>query len=358
MKKHNFSSGPSILPQEVFQEAAKAIVDYDNSGLSILEISHRSTAFTAILEETESLVRELINIDDRYAVLFLTGGASSQFYMSPLNLLAGHQKAGFIDTGTWSVKAIKEAQQYGQISVIASSKNQNYNYVPKEYTIPEGLAYLHFTSNNTIYGTQFHEWPEIDTPLVGDMSSDIFTKPFDVSRFSLIYAGAQKNMGPAGVTLVIVRKDILGKTERTIPSMLDYRNHIAKNSAFNTPPVYAIYVSMLNLRWLKKQGGIPVMNQLSQEKANLFYNELDQNPCFNGHTVTEDRSKINATFRMSPEYSALENQFIEAFEAAGCVNVKGHRSVGGFRASMYNAMNIESVKVLVEVMNDFALKNG
>ena len=354
MKKHNFSPGPSILPQEVFQEASEGILDYNNSGLSILEISHRSKAFTSILEESEQLVRDLLKIDDSYAILFLTGGATSQFYMTPMNLLPQGKKVGFVDTGTWSAKAIKEAKIFGEVEVLASSKDQLYQFIPKHFQIPKGLEYIHLTSNNTVYGTQYKEWPKTDTPLVCDMSSDIFTQPLDINKFWLIYAGAQKNMGPAGTTLVIVKKDILGRVKRTIPTMLDYRNHVAKNSALNTPPVYAIYVSMLTLRWLKKQGGIETMQRQNQEKAKHLYTELDKNPCFEGNVTKEDRSIINATFRMSKAYEKLEYHFIQACETAGCVSIQGHRTVGGFRASMYNAMSIESVKALVEVMKSFA----
>ena len=358
MKKHNFNPGPSILPQRVFMEASQAILDYNNSRLSILEISHRSPDFVSILEESESLIRELLKLNNEYAVLFMTGGASSQFYITAMNLLPQNKKAGYVDTGTWSTKAIKEARHFGHIEVLASSEDKNYTYIPKNYKIPTDLEFLHITSNNTIYGTQFKEWPTTDVPIVCDMSSDIFTQPIDINRFSLIYAGAQKNLGPAGTTLVIVKKDTLGKVHRVIPSMVDYRNHIAKSSAFNTPPVYAIFVSLLTLRWLKDQGGVEAMQKMNVAKAALLYKELDNNPCFSGIVTTEDRSLINVTFKMAKGYEQLEETFIRSCEEANCVGVKGHRSVGGFRASMYNAMPIESVEVLVGVMQEFAQQHG
>lgn len=353
MKKHNFGAGPCILPQEVFEQAAAGILDYNYSGLSILEISHRSELFTAILEETESLVRELLTVPDDYAVLFLSGGASSQFFMAPMNLLDTDQTAGFLDTGTWSTKAIKEAKNFGQVKVVASSKDKNYTFIPKDYATPQNLKYLHLTSNNTIFGTQIKAFPQTEIPLICDMSSDIFTRPIEWEKFILVYAGAQKNLGPAGITLVVVHKDQLNKVNRNIPSMLNYSNHMAKKSAFNTPPVYAIYVSMLNLRWLKQQGGIRSMEIQSTEKARLIYTELDRNPCFTGTVVDEDRSDINATFVMAPGYEPYESNFLELCEKEGCVGVKGHRSVGGFRASMYNALPVTSAQKLVEIMQNF-----
>jgi phosphoserine aminotransferase len=356
MKKHNFSSGPAILPQTVFEQASKACIDLDGIGLSLLEISHRSPEFIAIQAETEKLIRELLEVSDEYAVLFLSGGASSQFYMTAMNLLAQEETAGYVDTGSWSAKAIKEAKNFGKVEVLASSKEQQYTFIPKAYDIPTYLKYLHLTSNNTIYGTQIHEWPETDVPFICDMSSDIFSRPFDVSRFDLIYAGAQKNLGPAGVTLVIVKKDIVGRLDRTIPTMLNYKTHIDKNSAFNTPPVFPIYVSMLTLRWLKAEGGVKVMQQKNAAKARLLYEEVDRNSCFRGTVASEDRSTMNATFvTIKPDH---EKAFLEACKAANISGIKGHRSAGGFRASMYNAMEIQSVQLLVDVMKEFEQKFG
>ena len=356
MKKHNFSSGPAILPVEVFEEASKAVIEYDDLGLSILEISHRSNAFQSILEESETLIREILEVPESHAILFLTGGASSQFYMTSMNLLNPNEVAHFIDTGAWSIKAIKEAKKFGLTNVIASSEDQKYSYIPKNYEIPTTGKYLHITSNNTIYGTQFHHFPDISLPLICDMSSDIFSRPIDVSKFDLIYAGAQKNLGPAGTTLVIVNKAILGQVERDIPSMLDYRSHIAKNSAFNTPPVYPIYVSLLTLRWLKKNGGVVEMRKKAKARAKLFYETLDSLNCFKGLVRKEDRSLMNATFSMEDTHAGHYDSFLQFAESANCSGIKGHRSVGGFRASMYNAMEISSVKVLTNIMREFAAK--
>ncbi|RMF00478.1 MAG: 3-phosphoserine/phosphohydroxythreonine transaminase [Bacteroidetes bacterium] len=359
MKKHNFSAGPAILPASVMQEAAQAVNDFNGSGLSILEISHRSAAFVAVLEEAESLVRELLHVPDEYAVLFLTGGASSQFFMAPLNLLRSDEEAAYINTGSWATKAIKEAKRYGQIQEIASSKDRNFAYLPKDYSVPAAAKYVHITSNNTIFGTQYQRFPETDKWLVADMSSDIFSRLLEVNRFALIYAGAQKNMGPAGVTLVIVRKDLLGHTGRDIPTMLDYRTHIAKNSSFNTPPVFPIYVSMLTLRWVKAQGGVEAMVPRNEAKAKLIYDEIDRNPLFEGTVLNKaDRSLMNATFTMVAAKQELEQDFLAACTAAGCEGVKGHRSVGGFRASIYNSMPLSSVEVLVDVMRDFAAQHA
>ncbi len=357
IKKHNFSAGPAILPASVIAEAAEAVRDYQGSGLSLLELSHRGPEFVAILKEAIALTRELLNLPEDYEVLFLTGGASSQFFMTAMNLLPQNGNASYVDTGSWSTKAIKEAKLFGNIDTLASSKDKNYTYIPKGYTVPNDSTYLHLTSNNTIFGTQYHTWPATDRPLVCDMSSDIFSRPIDVSRFGLIYAGAQKNLGPAGTTLVIVRKDMLGQTgERAIPTMLNYETHIAKSSSFNTPPVYPIYVCMLTLRWIKALGGVTAMSHKNQEKAALLYREIDQNPLFEGTAAKEDRSLMNATFvSKRPE---LDNEFLAACEAEGCVGVKGHRSVGGFRASIYNAMPIESVQTLVNVMQQFAEKHA
>ncbi|GAA0720095.1 3-phosphoserine/phosphohydroxythreonine transaminase [Aquimarina litoralis] len=353
MKKHNFSAGPCILPQEVFQEASQAVLDFNNSGLSILEISHRSKDFVDVMEEARSLALELLGLEGKgYKVLFLQGGASTQFLMTAYNLL--QSKAGYINTGSWSDKAIKEAKIFGEVIEVASSKDANYNYIPKGYDIPKGLDYLHCTSNNTIFGTQIKEFPTTDAPLICDMSSDIFSRQLDFSQFSLIYAGAQKNMGPAGTTLVVIKEDILGKVERQIPSMLDYNVHISKGSMFNTPPVFAVYTSMLTLRWLKKLGGIAAIEEENEKKAKLIYSEIDLNPLFKGFAKEEDRSTMNATF------SLVEGNLKETFDAmwkeAGINGVNGHRSVGGYRASMYNAMSMESVAALVDVMSDLERK--
>lgn len=356
MKKINFYAGPAILAQEVLEEASKSALSFNDMGLSILEISHRSKEFVAVLDEAESLVRELLEVPDDYAVLFLSGGASSQFYMTAMNLLGENEKAGYLDTGSWSSKAIKEAKLFGNIEVLESSKDKNYSYIPKGYEIPSDLRYLHLTTNNTIFGTEIFEWPDTDVPYVADMSSDIFSRPVDVSKFSVIYAGAQKNLGPSGVTLVIVKKDILGKVERTMPTMLKYETHIAKQSSFNTPPVYPIYVSMLTLRWIKKNGGLAAMEERNKEKAALLYDEIDRNSCFVGTTAVEDRSRMNACFLLKDE--SLEAAFLSDCANAGCVGVKGHRSVGGFRASIYNAMPKSGVQTLVDVMKEFESKNS
>ena len=358
MKKHNFSAGPAILPAPVLEESARAATDLNGMGLSILEISHRSPEFTAILDEAVQLVRELLDVTDDYAVLFLTGGASSQFFMAPMNLLSENEKAVYIDTGSWSSKAIKEAKLFGQVEVLASSKDKNYSYIPKGLNISVDARYVHLTSNNTIYGTQYHQWPETHVPFIADMSSDIFSRPVDINRFDLIFAGAQKNMGPAGTTLVIVKKETLGKVNRELPSMLDYQTHINKNSAFNTPPVYPIYVSMLTLRWVKAQGGVGAMAKQNEAKAKLLYEEIDRNPLFVGTVNPEDRSLMNVPFVMSEGKEELQASFLETATAAGCVGLKGHRSVGGFRASIYNAMPADSIQVLVDVMRDFARKHG
>ncbi|MCB0563911.1 MAG: 3-phosphoserine/phosphohydroxythreonine transaminase [Phaeodactylibacter sp.] len=359
MKKHNFSAGPAILPASVMEQAAQAAVDFNGIGLSILEISHRSPEFSAVLDEAEILVRDIAQLSEDYAVLFLQGGASSQFFMTAMNLLNDNEMAAYVDTGSWSAKAIKEAKNFGKVEAVASSKEQNYTFIPKGYEVPANAKYLHLTSNNTIVGTQFHSWPETKVPFVADMSSDIFSRPIDVERFDLIYAGAQKNIGPAGLTLVIVRKEALGKVSRNIPTMLDYRTHISKKSTFNTPPVFSIYVAMLTFRWIKANGGLQAMAKKNAAKAQLLYQEVDANPLFTG-TVTDkaDRSHMNATFVMAPGKEELQASFLDMCKEAGCVGVKGHRSVGGFRASIYNAMDIGSVQVLVDVMKGFAEQYG
>lgn len=351
MKKHNFSSGPAILPVPVLAEAAQAVQELPGEGLSILEISHRSKAFREILEEACQLPKELLGLDDRYEVLYLTGGASSQFYMVPMNLLGPGDRAGYIDTGAWSVKAIKEAQLFGEVEVVASSKADGFTYIPSAFSVPEDLKYLHLTSNNTIYGTQYQEWPEARVPLIGDMSSDIFSRPIDLSNFGLIYAGAQKNLGPAGTTMVIIRKDILENTPRPLPTMLSYQTHIKKKSAFNTPPVFPIYVSMLNLRWIKAQGGLEEMARRNRRKASLVYEAIDTFDIFTGVAAKADRSLMNATFFLKE--ASLDQEFLNRCTAANISTIKGHRSLGGFRASMYNALPYESVEVLVDVMNKF-----
>lgn len=355
-KKHNFFAGPAILPPSVLEEASRATLDFDGMGLSILEISHRSAQFTAVMNEVVQSTKDLLGLPDDYEVLFLTGGASSQFYMTAMNLLNKDQSACYVDTGAWSTKAIKEAKLFGNVDVLASSKDKGFNYIPKGYTVPKDATYLHLTSNNTIYGTQMHSWPETDVPFVCDMSSDIFSRPIDVKRFGLIYAGAQKNLGPAGTTLVIVRKDILGKVNREIPTMLNYNTHIAKGSMFNTPPAFPIYVCMLTMRWLKEMGGIEAMEKHNQEKGALLYNEIDSNPLFKGAAAKEDRSLMNVTFTMNnPD---LQDEFSALCKEANLMGLAGHRSVGGFRASIYNAMPKESIALLVSIMNDFGQKHG
>tara|TARA_B100001758_G_scaffold18889_1_gene13400 strand:- start:1321 stop:2388 length:1068 start_codon:yes stop_codon:yes gene_type:complete len=354
MLKHNFSAGPCILPQEVFLEASKAILNFNNLDLSLIEISHRSKDFVNVIEEAISLTKELLNIPKEYSVLFLQGGASLEFLMVAINLIKEHGKAVYLDTGTWSSKAIKEAKIFGETHIIASSKNENYNYIPKKYIIPKDACYFHCTSNNTVFGTQMKDFPKSPISLVCDMSSDIFSRNIDIRQFDLIYAGAQKNLGPAGATLVIVKNDILGKTGRIIPTMLDYRTHINKNSMFNTPPVFSVYVSMLTLRWLKKNGGVSCIEKRNIQKADLLYKTIDSNPLFNGTVKKEDRSTMNATFLLND--LKLENKFNAMWKKNGINGLKGHRSVGGYRASMYNAMNIESVQVLVDVMNELEKK--
>ena len=353
MKKHNFSAGPCILPQEVMQKAAEAVIELDGIGLSLIEISHRSKEFVAIMEKARSLALELLGLEGKgYQALFLQGGASSQFLMTAYNLL--EKKAGYVNTGTWSLKAIKEARLFGDIVEVASSQDQNFNYIPKGYDIPSDLDYLHLTSNNTIFGTQIKEFPTTDIPLVCDMSSDIFSRQMDFSKFDLIYAGAQKNMGPAGTTLVVVKEDILGKVSRKIPSMLDYAVHAAKDSMFNTPPVFPVYVSMLTMQWLKDLGGIEAIEEINERKANLIYSEIELNPVFSGFAAKEDRSNMNATFNITDE--TLKELFDEKCKEAGISGINGHRSVGGYRASMYNAMSLESVGVLVDIMSELEKK--
>jgi len=349
MKKHNFSAGPSILPQEVLKQAAKAVLNFNDSGLSLIEVSHRSADFVAVMEKARALVLELLDLENKgYTALFLQGGASLEFLMTPYNLMKENGKAAYIDTGAWSAKAIKEAKLFGETTVIASSKDKNYNYIPKNYTIPTKTDYVHCTSNNTIYGTQFKKFPKTEALLVCDMSSDIFSRKLDFSQFDLIYAGAQKNMGPAGTTLIVVKTEILGKTGRTIPSMLDYQVHISKDSMFNTPAVFPVYVSMLTLQWLKNLGGLEAIEKINIAKAELLYTEIDNNPLFEGAAAKEDRSNMNVTFLLTD--ASKKETFDSRCKDAGISGINGHRSVGGYRASIYNAMPIESIQVLVDIM--------
>lgn len=351
MKKHNFSAGPCILPQEVFEKSAQAVLNFNNSGLSILEISHRSKDFVAVMEEARALALELLGLENKgYQALFLHGGASLEFLMVPYNLMKVDGKAAYLDTGTWASGAIKEAKHFGETLVLASSKSENYNFIPKDYTVPSDADYFHCTSNNTIFGTQMKSFPKANIPMVCDMSSDIFSRNIDFSQFDLIYAGAQKNMGPAGVTLVVVKEEILGKTGREIPNMLNFQQHIAKESMYNTPPVFAIYTSLLTLQWLKANGGISAIEKINEQKAQLLYTEIDRNPLFKGTAVSEDRSNMNATFVLTDE--SLTEKFDTMWKAAGISGLTGHRSVGGYRASMYNALPVESVQVLVDVMKE------
>lgn len=350
MRKDNFGAGPCILPQNVFEEASRAILEYNDIGLSILEISHRSPEFVEIIEEARNSVLELTNLKDKgYQVLFLHGGASLQFLMVAINLL--QKKAAYLNTGKWSTNAIKEAKLFGEVVEVASSKDKNFNYIPKNYNIPNDVDYFHCTSNNTIYGTQMNEFPDIDVPLICDMSSDIFSRQLDFSKFDLIYAGAQKNMGPAGTTMVLLKDDLLGKVEREIPTMLDYQTHIKKDSIFNTPSVYAIYVTMLTLRWLKDLGGIEAIEEINQKKAALLYAEIDRNSAFEGLVAKEDRSKMNVTFKLKEEERTAE--FNRLWEESGIIGLKGHRSVGGYRASLYNALPLGSVDILADLMKWF-----
>ena len=351
MKKHNFSAGPCILPDEVFKKASDAVLNFNNDTLSILEISHRSKPFVAVIEKARSLALELLGIENKgYKALFLHGGASTQFLMVAYNLL--NKKAGYLNTGTWADKAIKEAKEFGEIVELASSKDKNFTYLPKNYQIPNDLDYIHVTSNNTIFGTQMKSFPKTDVPLICDMSSDIFSRQLDFSQFDLIYAGVQKNMGPAGTTLVVIKEDILGKVVRHIPSMLNYKVHLDKESMFNTPSVFPIYVSMLTMEWLKDLGGISFIEKVNQQKANLLYDEIDRNPLFEGVVAKEDRSLMNATFTLTDK--SLQEKFDKMWTKAGINGLNGHRSVGGYRASMYNALPLYSVQTLVDVMQQLS----
>lgn len=353
---HNFNAGPSILPKVVFEEASKSVLNYNNTGLSILEIGHRTALFQDVMDEARALVRELMQLDDEHEVLFLHGGASTQFMQVPMNLLDDKETAAYTDTGVWSTKAIKEAKLFGRVETVCSSRETNFNYIPKDFAVPNDAKYLHITTNNTIYGTQWQQIPVTSNSLVADMSSDIFSRVLNFNSFSLIYAGAQKNMGPAGVNLVVVNKNILGKVKRTIPTILDYRNHIKEGSMLNTPPVFAIYVCLLTLRWLKANGGPAAMEKRNEKKATLLYDAIDANPLFTGTAQAEDRSRMNVCFVMNNK--SQEETFLNYTKENGIVGIKGHRLVGGFRASLYNALPLSSVEVLVQVMKEFAQKNG
>ncbi|HEY8388981.1 MAG TPA: 3-phosphoserine/phosphohydroxythreonine transaminase [Parasegetibacter sp.] len=351
---HNFNAGPSILPGEVFEQASRAILNFNDTGLSILEIGHRTPLFEEVMNEARSLVKELMHLSDDQEVLFLHGGASTQFMQVPMNLLDDKATAVYLDGGVWGTKAIKEARLFGDVIVAASSKDKNYSYIPEGYEIPENASYFHYTTNNTVEGTQMHSIPETSVPLVADMSSDIMSREMDFTRFALIYAGAQKNVGAAGVNLVIVNKNILGKVSRKIPTMLDYRAHIENASMLNTPPVFAVYVCMLTLRWLKAQGGVAGIEKINRAKADLVYNTLDSLEVFRPKVAVKDRSMMNVVFEIDdPE---REKAFLERCKSEGLVGVKGHRSAGGFRVSLYNAMPMSSVEVLVDVMKDFAAR--
>lgn len=354
MKIHNYSAGPCILPQEVFQEASQSVIDFNGVGLSILEMSHRSPEFVEVMEEARNLVKEVLNVPEGYDVVFLQGGASLGFSIAAFNYLKN--KAAYINTGSWAGKAAKEAKRLGAADIIASSEDKNFSYIPKNYEVPADADYLHFTSNNTIFGTQFKNFPTSNIPLICDMSSDIFSRTINVSDFTMIYAGAQKNLGPAGATLYIVKKDSYGKTGRDIPVMLDLGPQISKDSMYNTPPVFSVYVAMLTLRWLKKNGGVSWIEKINQQKADLLYGEIDRNSLFAGPVAKEDRSNMNATFLLSNE--DVKSTFDEMWKAAGISGIKGHRSVGGYRASMYNALPVESVQVLVDIMKELERTKG
>jgi phosphoserine aminotransferase len=355
MKKHNFNAGPSVLPRVAIENSAKAILDLNGSGLSLLEISHRSKDFQAIIDEAVALFKELLNIPENYQVLFLGGGASLQFCMVPYNLFK--TKAAYLETGVWAKKAIKEAKFFGPVDVVASSSDKNFTYVPKNYTIPADADYFHITTNNTIYGSELHVDLESPVPLVADMSSDILSRPVDVSKYAMIYGGAQKNLGPAGVTFVILREDILGKTDRPIPTMLDYRTHIKEGSMFNTPPCFAIYTCLETLKWIKSLGGVKAVQEMNRKKAQLLYDTIDSSKIFIGTVEKDSRSLMNICFIMKEQYKDKEDAFMEFAKSKGMIGIKGHRSVGGFRASTYNALPIESVQALVDCMNEFEKAN-
>ena len=355
MKKHNFYAGPSILTPYTIQKTADAVLNFADTGLPILEVSHRSKEFQAVIDEAAALTKELLQLPEGYHVLFLGGGASTQFCMVPYNLL--NKKAAYMNTGTWATNAIKEAKLFGEVEVVASSEDKKFTYIPKDYVIPTDAEYFHYTSNNTIYGTEIRKDIDSPIPLVCDMSSDIFSREFDASKYECIYAGAQKNLAPSGVTIVIIKEDALGKVERAIPTMLDYRTHIKKGSMFNTPPVLPIYSALMTLRYYKEQGGIKEMERRDLEKAAILYDEIDRNKLFRGTVAEEDRSIMNVCFVMNPEYAELEKDFFDYASSKGMVGIKGHRSVGGFRASLYNALPKESVEALVAVMKEYEAKH-
>lgn len=351
---HNFNAGPSILPQTVFEQAAQAVLNYNNTGLSILELGHRTPTFQAVMDEAQALLKELMQLDSDHEVLFLHGGASTQFMQVPMNLLDEKETAAYADTGVWSSKAIKEAKLFGKPEVVCSGKENNYTAIPKDFAVPNDAKYFHITTNNTIYGSQWQKIPATSNIMVADMSSDILSRQLDFNSFGLIYAGAQKNIGAAGVNVVVVNKNILGRIKRSIPTIMDYRNHIKEGSMLNTPPVFAVYVCMLTLRWLKELGGVSAIEKINNEKAALLYKEIDDNPLFTGTVVPEDRSKMNVCFVMPN--AELEQPFLNYAKEQGIIGIKGHRLVGGFRASLYNALPLSSVQVLVDVMKAFAAK--
>lgn len=353
---HNFNAGPSILPHTVFEEASQAILNFNHTGLSILEIGHRTSLFEEVLNEAVALVKELMKLDENKEVIFLHGGASTQFFQLPMNYLSKDKKAAYLDAGVWGTKAIKEAKRFGQVDVVASSKDKNYTYIPKDYAVPHESVYFHYTTNNTIEGTQMHSIPNLSMPLVADMSSDILSREMDFNRFAFIYAGAQKNIGAAGVNLVVVDKKFLEKSSSTVPSMMDYKQHVSNGSMLNTPPVFAIYVCLLTLRWLKTMGGVAGIEKINQQKASLLYNTLENIPLFHLPVAKEDRSLMNAVFTMNNE--ELEKKFLALCKEQGMVGVKGHRSVGGFRVSMYNALPLSSVEAFVALIQDFGNKHA
>ena len=355
MKKYNFNAGPSILPREVIEQTAQACLDFNNSGLSLMEISHRAKDFQPVVDEAEALLKELLDVPEDFTVLFLGGGASMQFCMVPFNFL--EKKAAYLNTGTWSKKAIKEAKLFGEVVEVASSADKNFTYIPKNYTIPSDADYFHYTSNNTIFGTEIRQDPDSPILMVADMLSDILSRPIDVSKYLAIYGGAQKNLSMAGVTFVIIRKDAVDKVTRPIPTMLNYKTHIEKGSMFNTPPVVPIYSALMNLRWVKAQGGVKEMERRAELRSNILYDEIDRNKMFRGTVESEDRSRMNICFVMNDEYKDLEADFMALATERGMVGIKGHRSVGGFRASCYNAMSEEGVRALVDCMKEFELKH-
>lgn len=356
MKKYNFGAGPCILPREVIEKTANAILDFNGIGLSIAEISHRSKDFQPVMDEAMALVKEVLNVPEGYSVLFLGGGASLEFCMIPFNFLV--KKAGYLNTGVWAKKAMKEAKLFGDVVEVASSADENYTYLPKNFDVPTDLDYLHITTNNTIYGTEYHKDLDVPVRLIGDMSSDIFSRPVDVSKYDCIYGGAQKNLSMAGVTFIIIKDEVLGRVQREIPTMLDYRTHIKKGSMFNTPPVVPIYTALENLRWIKANGGVEAMEKLAKERADIVYGEIDRNKLFRGTVkYEEDRSYMNICFVLNDEYAELQDEFFKFATERGMVGIKGHRDVGGFRASCYNAMTVEGCKALVETMKEFEAKH-